>query len=126
MTVRISISGLIASLGQSLLSLSFNLGGILAGTLIVVYFDVFSEVPWALALFPGILSIRGAIGGLFCGRLSTGLHLGIVKPSFAENTRNFYLLFYSIITLTLESSIAMGLVASLFNVVILRIGLIDC
>ncbi len=126
MTVRTSIYGLIASLGQSLLSLSFNLGGILAGTLIVVYLDVFPQVPWALALFPGILSIRGAIGGLFCGRLSTGLHLGIVKPSFTENTRNFYLLFYSIITLTLESSIAMGLVASLFNVVILRIGLIDC
>ncbi|MDH5374386.1 MAG: magnesium transporter [Candidatus Bathyarchaeota archaeon] len=127
MTVRTSITGLIASLGQSLLSLSFNLGGILAGTLIVLYFSVFDRTPiWTLALLPGILSIRGAIGGLFSGRLSTGLHLGTVKPSYVENTREFYLLFYAVVTLTLESSVVVGLVASLFNVVLWGASIVDC
>lgn len=105
MTVRTSITGLVKSLGQSLLSLSFNPAGLLAGTFIFLYFDVFTLAPWALALFPGILSIRGAIGGLFSGRLSTGLHLGTIKPSYTENTREFYSLFYAIVTLTLVSSI---------------------
>jgi mgtE-like transporter len=126
MTVRTSIAKLIASLGQSLLSLSSNLGGILAGTLIVLYVGVFSRAPWILTLFPGILSIRGAIGGLFSGRLSTGLHLGTVKPSFTENTREFNLFFYAIVTLTLESSIVVGLVASLFNAVLWGASIVDC
>lgn len=126
MTVRTSITRLIASLGQSLLSLSSNLGGILAGTFVALYLEVFSLAPWTLALFPGILSIRGAIGGLFSGRLSTGLHLGTVKPSYTENTKEFYLLFYAIVTLTLESSVVVGLVASLFNVVLWRASIVDC
>jgi len=127
MAVRTSITGLIASLSQSLLSLSSNLGGILAGTFIILFFNVFTQTPrWTLALLPGILSIRGAIGGLFSGRLSTGLHLGTVKPSYTENTREFYLFFYSIVTLTLESSVVVGLVASLFNVVLWEASIVDC
>ncbi len=126
MKVRTSIPGLTASLGQSFLSLSSNLGAMLAGTFIVLYLNVFTPVPWILALFPGILSIRGSIGGLFSGRLSTGLHLGTVKPSYTENTREFYLLFYAIVTLTLESSIVVGLVASLFSVVLWGASIVDC
>lgn len=126
MTIRTSTTGLVKSLGQPLLSLSSNLGGILAGTFIFLYSDVFKLAPWTLALFPGILSIRGAIGGLFSGHLSTGLHLGTVKPRYTKNTREFYLLFYAIITLTLESSIVIGLVASFFNVFLWNASIIDC
>jgi mgtE-like transporter len=125
MTVRTSIAGLAKSLGQSLLSLSFNPAGLLAGTFLAIYFDVFRLAPWTLALFPGILSIRGAIGGLFSGRLSTGLHLGTIKPSYTENTREFHLLFYSIVTLTLVSSIVVGLGASLFGVFLWGASIID-
>jgi len=125
MTVRTSITGLIASLGQSLLPLSFNLCGILAGTLLALYFKVFSLAPWALALFPGILSVRGAIGGLFSGHLSTGLHLGTVKPSYTKNTPYFYLLLHAVIGLTFESSVVIGFVALLFNVFLGGIPLLD-
>ena len=83
---------LVASLGQSLLSFSFDIGGLLTGALLVLYFNVFEGAPWALILFPGILSVRGAIGGLFSGRLSTGLHLGTVKANYTKNTKDFYLL----------------------------------
>jgi len=113
------------SLAQSILSLSFNIGGVLAGTLLALYFDVFSLAPWALAIYPGILSMRGVIGGLFSGRLSTGLHVGSVEARFARNTRNFYLLWRAIIVLTLLSSVMLGLVASLFGVFLWGITLMD-
>lgn len=92
----------------------FNVVGIAAGTVIAYNIGVFNRFPWAMAVYPPILSARGVIGGLFCGRLSTGLHLGIVKPSFFGNTKSFNLLFRAIVVLTLEASILMSLIASLF------------
>ncbi len=119
------VRGLTASLGQSLLSLSFDFGGMLAGTLLAVYFGVFSLAPWTIALFPGILSVRGAIGGLFSGRLSTGLHLGTVKASYTKNTKNFYLLLRAVIVLSLASGITIGLGASIFGLFLWKATIMD-
>ena len=105
----------LSSFGQSVLSLSFNFGGLLAGTL-AVYFSVFSITPWSIALFPGILSVRGAIGGLFSGHLSTDLHLGTVKASYTKNTKSFYLLLRSVIVLALVSGVMIGLGTSIFGI----------
>ena len=116
MTLRNKLTKLWSCLGQSVLSLSFNLGGILAGSLLVLYFNVFSLASWALVVFPGILSMRGAIGGLFCGRLSTALHVGTVKPSYTKNTDTFYSLLSATVTLTFESSIMLGAIASFFGI----------
>jgi len=113
---NIDLNRLHQTFKQSLFSLSFNLGGILAGTLLATYFGVFSLSPWALAIYPGILSMRGVIGGLFSGRLSTALHIGTVRAGFTKNTRNFYMLWRAIIVLTLESSIMLGIAASLFGI----------
>jgi len=125
MTVRTMTSGLMASLGQSVLSMSFDLAGILAGTLLALYLGVFSLAPWTLALFPGVLSIRGAIGGLFSGRLSTALHVGTIRASYTKNTKNFYLLLHAVITLTFASSIVLGLAASVFGVVLWKTTIMD-
>jgi mgtE-like transporter len=103
------------SLTQSLLSLSFNITGLLAGFLLSSYFNVFNSFPWTFILYPGILSVRGAIGGLFSGRLSTGLHLGLFEPSLRNNTREAYLLFDTITVLTLISSVFMGVTSSIFS-----------
>ena len=119
------VRGLIASLGQSMVSLSFDFGGILAGTLLAVYFGVFSLAPWALALFPGILSVRGAIGGLFSGRLSTGLHLGTVRASYTKNTKNFYLFLRAVVVLSFVSGIVIGLVASMFGLFFWKATVVD-
>ncbi len=109
------LKAFLSNFGQSLLSLSFNLGGLLAGTL-AVYFSVFSLAPWSIALFPGILSVRGAIGGLFSGHLSTDLHLGTVKASYTKNTKTFYLLLRSVIVLALVSGVMIGLGTSIFGI----------
>ena len=116
-----------ASLGQSLLSFSFDIGGLLTGTLLVLYFDVFSikEAPWTLILFPGILSVRGAIGGLFSGHLSTGLHVGTVKASYTKNTKDFHLLLQAVITLALISGITVGIGTSIFGVFLWKATVLD-
>lgn len=110
---------------QSIFSLSFNLGAILAGTLLAVYFGIFSLAPWTLAVYPGILSMRGVIGGLFSGRLSTGLHIGTVRVGFTKNTRNFYTLWRATIVLALESSVMLAIVASLFGIFFWGINFMD-
>jgi mgtE-like transporter len=99
----------------------------LTGTLIVLYFGVLSidVAPWILSLFPGILSIRGAIGGLFSGHLGTGLHLGTVKPIFRKNTKDFQILIRVIVTLALISSLSIGFSTWLFGAVLWNATLID-
>jgi len=101
---------------QSFLALAFDLGGLLAGSILVAFSDILSSAPWVLIIYPSIISMRGVIGGFFSGRLSTALHLGTIKPSFLDNTRNFRVLVYSTVILTLQSSLMMGSLAFLINV----------
>ena len=72
--------------GQALFSLLFNFTGLVAGGVVAYNLGIFDTIPWALLIYPGILSIRGAIGGLYAGRLSTALHLGTIKPRIFKNT----------------------------------------
>jgi mgtE-like transporter len=100
---------------EALIAFSFNIGGILAGFMIASQLDVFQLSPWAIAVYPAILTARGVIGGLFSGRLSTALHIGTIHPRLRGNTKNFYMLFKSIIFITLETSVAMSLVSMIFG-----------
>jgi mgtE-like transporter len=113
-----------ASLGQSLFSLSFDMIGLLTGTLLVLYLSI-GEAPWVIALFPGILSVRGAVGGLFSGHLGTGLHLGTIKPVFTKNTKEFGALLRVIIALALVSGVSVGAGAWVFGVFLWNATLMD-
>jgi mgtE-like transporter len=101
---------------QSLFALSFDLGGLVAGSILVIFSDVFALAPWVIIIYPAILSMRGVIGGLFSGHLTTGLHLGTVTPVFTHNTREFRVLQWTMVVLTSQSSLMMGGVASILNV----------
>jgi mgtE-like transporter len=115
---------LIKTSTQSLMSLVFNFGGILTGFLVTAFLSVFSLEPWIIALYPGILSVRGVIGGLFSGRLSTSLHLGSIEAKmFGENTRGLYRLWGSIAVLAFISSILLSALALVFGVVFLGISM---
>jgi len=107
---------LIETFKQSFLALAFDLGGLLAGSILVVFSDILSLVPWVLIIYPSIISMRGVIGGFFSGRLSTALHLGTVRPGFLNNTRSFRVLVYSTVILTLQSSLMIGGLAYFINV----------
>ncbi len=125
MTYRTKIVSFLKNFGQSILSLSFNLLGLLTGTVLVLNQNVFSYAPWILPLFPSILSIRGAIGGIFCAQMGTALHVGTISPKFKKNTVQFYHLFHSVVVLTFISSITAGFTFYLFNTLILRVANID-
>ena len=128
---RINIAGALsnqkfkASLSQSLLSLSFDIFGLLTGTLLFLYSGVFEQAPWAIILYPGILSVRGAIGGIFSAHLGTGLHLGTIKPVFAKNTKDFQYLLRIIVTLALVSGLTIGLATWGFGIFLWNATIID-
>jgi mgtE-like transporter len=105
----------VETLKQSVMAYAFNIFGIAAGTIIAHYSGLFARAPWAVVIYPPILSARGVIGGLFCGRLSTALHLGTIQPRLFGNTKSFYLLFQAIVIMTFEASIMMSLIAALFR-----------
>ena len=127
--IAVALSGkkLKSSLGQSLFSLSFDTIGLLTGSLLILYLGVLSidEAPWALFLFPGILSVRGAVGGLFSGHLGTGLHLGTIKATFTKNTKDFQTLLRVIVTLALVSGVSVGTGTWIFGVFLWNATLID-
>lgn len=104
--------------GGSLFSLAFNIGGLAAGILLATSTAVITSVRWGLLLYPSILSVRGAIGGIFSGRLSTALHLGTIKPQLIDNTEQFTLLVITISFLSLLSGIVLWIYASGFGIVL--------
>jgi mgtE-like transporter len=103
---------------QALFSLLFDFGGLLAGGILAYNLGIFESLPWALVIYPGILSIRGAIGGLFSGRLSTAMHLGTIKPRLMGNTSEAYTLLNTVNALTLMSALFMGSIGSIICVVV--------
>jgi mgtE-like transporter len=112
-------------LKEALVAFTFNIGGILAGFIVASQLNVFQLSPWAIAVYPAILTARGVISGLFSGRLSTALHIGTIHPRLRGNTKNFHMLFKSIIFITLETSIAMSLVSMIFGSLFWGITFVD-
>lgn len=119
---KFNSASLVSSLGkvgrtyrESLMAFAFNLVGIVAGTTVALQLGLFQVVPWAIAVYPAMVSARGVIGGLLSGRLSTALHVGTVQPKFFKNTKTFYALLHAVVMLTLETSVFMSVVATLFG-----------
>ena len=74
-------------LKEALIAFSFDIGGIIAGFIVASQLNVFLISPWAIAVYPAILTARGVISGLFSGRLSTALHIGTIHPKLLGNTK---------------------------------------
>ncbi len=114
-------------LKEALIAYSFGTGGVLAGFIIASQLNIFNSpsFPWAIAVYPAVLSAKGVISGLFSGRLSTALHVGTIYPRFFGNTKSFYRLFDTVIFLTLEASVAIGVVSVVFGSLFWGIVLAD-
>jgi mgtE-like transporter len=93
----------------------FDIGGLLAGFMVASQLGIFLVSPWAIAVYPAIVSAKGVIGGLLSGRLSTALHLGTIHPRFFRNTPRFYKLFEALIVITLATSVAMSSIGIVFG-----------
>ncbi len=115
----------VKGVGQTTLALSFNLTGLIAGYILASSYGVLSNYQWPLIMFPGLLSVRGAIGGLYAGRLSTALHLGTIKPQFRDNTPEAFHLNSAIITLTYMSAVFLGIIVSLTSLFLFGVSLLN-
>jgi len=104
-----------STLKQALLALACDFGGVIAGRLMIVFAPLFGSVPWILALFTPMLTIRGNISGILSGKLSTMLHTGEVEPKFRDNTREFYGLIRAIFVLTFVDTVGIGAIAFAVN-----------
>jgi mgtE-like transporter len=98
-----------------MLAFTFDLGGLIAGFLLAYQLGIFDRYPWAIAVYPAILSAKGVISGLLSGRLGTALHLGTVLPRFFNNTRSFYSLVHATVVMTLIVSVVMGSISLVFG-----------
>ena len=102
-------------LKETLVAFSFDALGIFAGFTFAYYMGAFQLSEWVIALYPSVLTGRGVVNGILSGRLGTALHLGTIKPQFRENTDRFYMLFRSVIAITLQTSILLGVASVLFG-----------
>jgi mgtE-like transporter len=98
-----------------MLAFAFDLGGLIAGFILAYQLGIFERYPWAIAVYPAILSAKGVISGLLSGRLGTALHLGTVYPRFFNNTRSFYSLIHATVVMTLIVSVVMGSISLVFG-----------
>ncbi len=89
--------------------MSFGLGDLLAGGVLAANLQVIRSIPWAVTVYPGMLSARGAVNGVLSGRLSTGLNLGSIRPSVRENTEDFWATISAAFALTLLASTSLTL-----------------
>ncbi|MCW4028159.1 MAG: magnesium transporter [Candidatus Bathyarchaeota archaeon] len=103
----------------------FDIGGLVAGFMIAVQLGIFQLSPWAIALYPAVVSVKSVITGLLTGRLSTALHLGTVYPRFRNNTKTFYKLIQAMIVLTLATSATISAIAIVFGSLFWGITLAD-
>ncbi len=100
---------------ETALACLFDIGGLIAGFTIALQLGVFQLSPWAIALYPAVVSVKGVITGLLTGRLSTALHLGTIYPKFFGNTRIFYRLLGAMVVLTLATSGTISAIAMVFG-----------
>ncbi len=111
--------------GRSIMSLAFNLGGLVAGLLLAASTSIITSVTWGLLLYPTILTVRGSLGGVFSGRLSTALHLGTVKPTLTGNTEMFYGLISTMASVSMISALMMWAYACGFGVFLVGLNIYE-
>jgi mgtE-like transporter len=110
---------------ETSLAYFFDIGGLFAGFMVASQLGVFRLSPWAIALYPAVVSAKGVIGGLLSGRLSTALHLGTVYPRFFNNTKSFYHLIQALVLITLATSVTISCFSLVFGYVFWGITVAD-
>ena len=85
-----------------------------------------SYFPGILILIPPMMELRGNISSAFAAKLSTALHLGIVKPQLRHNTKKYKDDFYATIIIIIIMPIILGSFVWIFCIIfnIPNIGLI--
>ncbi|WP_049969357.1 magnesium transporter [Haladaptatus cibarius] len=85
-------------------------GGLFAGVVLGGMRTELREVQGLLVLVPALLATRGNVYGSLGARLASGLHQGLVEPSFVPDDRRVWA--------AIAASLANGILASLFASVV--------
>ncbi|SIR52892.1 mgtE-like transporter [Haladaptatus litoreus] len=85
-------------------------GGLFAGVVLGGMRVELREVQGLLVLVPALLATRGNVYGSLGARLASGLHQGLVEPSFVPDDRRVWA--------AIVASLANGILASLFASVV--------
>ncbi len=101
---------------ETTLACLFDVGSLIAGFVIALQLGIFQLSPWALALYPAVISVKAVITGLLTGRLSTALYLGTVYPKFFGNTKSFYKLIGAMVVITLATSATISIISIPFGI----------
>ena len=112
---------------QSFLALLFDIFGLGAGSIGTFTFMNFNgnyalqtnlayASTFVILLYPPLLSSDGGIGVLV-SRLGTGLHLGTIKPQMLKNTKHYYILIASVLTLGTFNGLFIGVVSYVTNLI---------
>ena len=97
---------------ESIFSLSNTPLGLVAGVIFTMFYTSLIRFRrWSIAIYPTVLTTRGVINGILAGRLSTGLHVGLINPSLTKNTKYFHAILSSQLTLSLLSSLLTSFIA---------------
>jgi mgtE-like transporter len=87
---------------ESMFSLSNTPLGLVAGVIFAMFYtNLVRFRSWSIAIYPTVLTTKGVINGILAGRLSTGLHVGLINTSLTKNTKYFHTILNSQLTLSL-------------------------
>ncbi|MCR8463169.1 MAG: magnesium transporter [Candidatus Korarchaeota archaeon] len=100
---------------QSTFALGFSAGRLIAGGLLEHYLGVALFKSWAIAIYPVVLTTRGALNGILAARLSTGLNIGLIKPSFRGSTGCYHAIVSSLMALSMIVSLILSVIALLLT-----------
>ncbi|MBS3154876.1 magnesium transporter [Candidatus Woesearchaeota archaeon] len=98
--------------------------GLISGIILAVYANKLLLIPGMLILIPGFLEMRGNISGSFASRLSSGLFLKVIKPNKIKTKIIKDNIIASLILVVIVS-LSLGLIAFLFNYLILKVLTFD-
>ncbi len=90
------------------------IGESITGTVLISMREKIILIPGLLIIVPALTDLRGNIGAAFGERLSTMLHLGILKPKFTFTNIVRHNIFASF-TLTATIAFIIGIIAPIFS-----------
>lgn len=77
--------------------------------------DVFKFLPGLLIIIPSFIAINGNISSVMTSRLSSALHMGLIKPNF-RRTHLLMRNFYSMVFISLVAFPVLGVFAGALNI----------
>lgn len=106
-----------------LLALSTGILDLLPGAILALSSPLFSTFMWLLLVYPPLLSLRGTIGGVYSGRLTTSLHLGNMLPRILGNTDEYYTLLLAVSLLHLIGAVIVTLSSTALLILLFGYGI---